>query len=119
MGRYYNGDIEGKFWFAVQSSNAADRFGQMGEHSDSLNYYYGKEHLETVQNELKNIEETLGDELKRFEDFFKKNNGYNDDMLKKEKISELLLEDYADYLLGKKIEECIIKNDKCFFEAEL
>ena len=27
MGRYYSGDIEGKFWFAVQSSNAADRFG--------------------------------------------------------------------------------------------
>ncbi len=27
MGRYYSGDIEGKFWFAVQSSYAADRFG--------------------------------------------------------------------------------------------
>ena len=24
MGRYYQGDIEGKFWFAVQSSNDAD-----------------------------------------------------------------------------------------------
>ena len=24
MGRYYHGDIEGKFWFAVQSSNDAD-----------------------------------------------------------------------------------------------
>ena len=27
MGRYYNGDIEGKFWVAVQPSNAADQFG--------------------------------------------------------------------------------------------
>ena len=27
MGRYYTGDIEGKFWFALQSSNAASRFG--------------------------------------------------------------------------------------------
>jgi len=27
MGRYYNGDIEGKFWFAVQSSDDADFFG--------------------------------------------------------------------------------------------
>ena len=26
MGRYYNGDIEGKFWFAVQSSDDADFF---------------------------------------------------------------------------------------------
>ena len=31
MGRYYNGDIEGKFWFAVQSSDCADRFGSIGE----------------------------------------------------------------------------------------
>ena len=31
MGRYYNGDIEGKFWFAVQSSDDADFFGQQGE----------------------------------------------------------------------------------------
>ena len=27
MGRYITGDIERKLWFAVQSSNAADRFG--------------------------------------------------------------------------------------------
>ena len=27
MGRYYNGDIEGKFWVAVQPSDAAARFG--------------------------------------------------------------------------------------------
>jgi hypothetical protein len=31
MGRYYHGDIEGKFWFAVQSSNDADFFGCEGE----------------------------------------------------------------------------------------
>ena len=27
MGRYYEGDISGKFAFGVQSSTAADRFG--------------------------------------------------------------------------------------------
>lgn len=26
MGRYYNGDIDGKFMFAVQPSNAGERF---------------------------------------------------------------------------------------------
>ena len=31
MGRYYNGDIEGKFMFAVQSSTSADRFGCAGK----------------------------------------------------------------------------------------
>ena len=30
MGRYYCGDIDGKFWFAVQSSNDADNFGVQG-----------------------------------------------------------------------------------------
>ena len=39
MGRYYNGDIEGKFWFAVQSSDDADFFGQQGE-ARFLNYYF-------------------------------------------------------------------------------
>ena len=37
MGRYYNGDIEGKFWFAVQSSNDADFFGCEGE-SHNISY---------------------------------------------------------------------------------
>ena len=27
MGRYYSGDIEGKFMFAIQSSDAPERFG--------------------------------------------------------------------------------------------
>ena len=31
MGRYYSGDIEGKFWFAVQDSDDADHFGIEGE----------------------------------------------------------------------------------------
>lgn len=31
MGRYYNGDIEGKFWFGVQSSTDADFFGVIHE----------------------------------------------------------------------------------------
>ena len=39
MGRYYSGDIEGKFWFAVQSSDDADNFGVEGD-SAFLNYYF-------------------------------------------------------------------------------
>ena len=31
MGRYYHGDIDGKFWVAVQSSTDADFFGVEGE----------------------------------------------------------------------------------------
>ena len=40
MGRYYEGDIEGKFWFAVQESNDADFFGVTGEQPNYLTYFY-------------------------------------------------------------------------------
>jgi hypothetical protein len=42
MGRYYTGDIEGKFMFGVQSSDDANFFGVEGE-SRSLDYYYSEE----------------------------------------------------------------------------
>ena len=48
MGRYYNGDIEGKFWFAVQSSNDADYFGVEGD-ARFLNYYFTEEDLPKIE----------------------------------------------------------------------
>jgi hypothetical protein len=38
MGRYYYGDISGKFWFGVQASNDADHFD--GVHEKVEMYYY-------------------------------------------------------------------------------
>ena len=38
MGRYYSGDIEGKFWFAVQDSDDADFFGCEGRPPSVLEY---------------------------------------------------------------------------------
>jgi len=43
MGRYYSGDIEGKFWFACQSSDDADNFGVVGTPPDDRLQYYFKE----------------------------------------------------------------------------
>ena len=54
MGRHYFGDIEGKFAFAIQSSDAADRFGVSGE-QNTLSYYFGSDNLDTIEEELKNI----------------------------------------------------------------
>ena len=56
MGRYYSGDIEGKFWFALQSSDAADRFGVVGTQPNVLNYYFDESDLEAVEEEIANIE---------------------------------------------------------------
>ena len=36
MGRYYSGDIDGKFWFAVQPSDDANYFGVEGERPNYL-----------------------------------------------------------------------------------
>ena len=53
MGRYYTGDIEGKFWFALQSSNAASRFGGVESEPAYINYYFDEDHLEEVEAEIK------------------------------------------------------------------
>tara|TARA_R100000664_G_scaffold15872_1_gene24498 strand:+ start:157 stop:546 length:390 start_codon:yes stop_codon:yes gene_type:complete len=129
MGRYYSGDIDGKFWFAVQSSNCADRFGYIGNNPNYLEYWFDEEHLETINKELKTIESNLGENLKLLKEFFKTNNGYNDEMLKtffKEKGKTLgdgdikyMLEEYADYGMGKRIRDCVKENGECNFTAEL
>lgn len=117
MGRYYSGDIEGKFWFALQSSDAADRFGVTGHQPEVLNYYFEESDLESVEEEIARIEETLGDKIKVIDEFFEKNNSYNDQMLTEAGISKQELSEYADLGLGKQIRDCIIDNGDCHFEA--
>jgi hypothetical protein len=118
MGRYYNGDIEGKFWFGIQSSNSADRFGVTGYEPAYLDYWFDASNLEDVETEIKNIEESLGDKIKIIEDFFKENDGYNDEKLKKADITEDELSEYADRKLGIQIRDCIKESGQCSFQAE-
>lgn len=118
MGRYYSGDIEGKFWFAVQSSSAADRFGVSGYQPEVSIYDFQEEDLEGVETEIANIEENLGDKLKVIEDFFEKNESYNDTKLEEAGITSEQVKEYADLTLGRKIRDCIKENGECRFEAE-
>ena len=118
MGRYYNGDIEGKFWFAVQSSDAASRFSKSAEcEVDYIPYFFDEEHLSEVQAELLAIENKLGENMNKITDFFSTRISYSDDALKEIGVTGEMLEDYADYELGKKIEQCIISTGQCSFEA--
>ena len=119
MGRYYSGDIEGKFWFAVQSSVAADRFGVSHHEPNYVEYYYEEEDLEGVEKEIQVIEETLGDKFQLIENFFAEKQSYNDDELTEAGISRDDLSEYADLHLGKKIRDCIKENGECQFTAEL
>ena len=118
MGRYYSGDIDGKFWFGVQSSNAADRFGVIGDEPAYLTYYFDEEHLEDVEAEISEIEESLGDKIQKLDDFFASVNGYTDKDIHALGITSEELSDYADLGLGIKIRDCIKENGSCSFEAE-
>ena len=130
MGRYYNGDIEGKFWFAVQSSCAPARFGALESEPNYINYYFDEELLKEVEDELDNIHKNMQGNIERLDDFFAQTNGYNTEMIIKwykkeyketineEEVKDMLVE-YADYELGKQIAECIKEKGECNINAEL
>ena len=128
MGRYYSGDINGKFWFAVQSSDAADRFGVRGSEPNYITYYYTKDDLPGVIEELVNIKASLGDYFDKFKTFFEEKAYYNDEELmeyiglentneNKDKFRKML-SDYADHGLGMKIKKHLEQYSECVFDAE-
>ena len=134
MGRYYRGDIEGKFWFAVQSSDCAVRFGAMESEPSEIEYWFGEdeEAIKRVRDEIKVIKENIGhDVLKVLEKFFKENNGYNDKMLLEylnksienktfiEKDVRYLLHEFADLGFGKQVLKQLETHGHCYFHAEI
>jgi hypothetical protein len=130
MGRYYEGDISGKFWFAVQSSNAPARFGGEEYEPSYINYYFDEKQLKEVEEELDRIHKNMMGNIEKLDDFFAQTNGYNTQMIidwyKKEynetitegKVGEMLVE-YADYELGMKIANCIKEKGECNINCEL
>jgi hypothetical protein len=85
MGRWYQGDIEGKFWLAVQDSDDASFFGGTASEPQVLEYYFDKDSdMESIEEGIAKCEAELGDDEKKLDDFFKDRNGYNDDMIEKE-----------------------------------
>ena len=90
MGRYYHGDIEGKFWVGVQSSDDGEFFGAQ----ESRNHSYNDQMI-----------------IDYYKEHFKED-------ITEEKIRHLLAW-YARLLLGKEILECVEENGQCAFTAEL
>ena len=125
MGRYYQGDIEGKFWFAIQSSEDANFFGCLGE-PRFLSYGFETEDLPNIEKGLKECVEVLGNNRRRnkLDKCFERKDGYNDEMLMKEfgwskERVRYLLTWYARALLGEQIRDSVKKQGHCYFEAEL
>ena len=124
MGRYISGDIETKLWFAVQPSDAADRFGVTGTQPETLEYWFREKDLESVEDEINSIIESLGKYKDLLDKFFNENNLYNTQILSDylqvdEKETKKLLKEYADLELGIKIRDCIKENGECSFSAEM
>lgn len=119
MGRYYTGDIEGKFWFAVQESTVGERFGCQ-ETRNHIDYYIDGDSIDKVRDELANIKKTIGpNEMAKFEKFFSTHSGYNDEMMEKANLKVELLSEYADYGFGLKLLKCLETQGYCEFQAEL
>ena len=48
MGRYYEGDIDGKFWFAIQDSCDGEFFGAQEQDSNWIDYCVEREEFEEI-----------------------------------------------------------------------
>lgn len=123
MGRYYQGDIKGKFWFAIQSSSDADHFGDEGSPME-LHYNFEKDHLKDIKKGIKECIKGLGKWKDKLDTFFINNEGYNDEMLwdqiKLNKVNKVkILKLYARLGLGNEIKECVEKKGSCSFSAEI
>jgi len=126
MGRYYNGDVEGKFWFGVQSSSDGEFFGAV---PTAVEYSVGD--IKQVELGIEACKFALGDHLNKLTQFFNSHNGYNDGMIieyyktnfnepMSEKIIRELLEWYARLELGTQIYNHMKENEYgCTFTAEL
>jgi len=130
MGRYYNGDIEGKFWFGVQSSQDGEFFGAL-ENNNYINYMVDRDD-NNVEEGIKECLKELNNWKERLDQFFEENNGYNDEMIIKhwkERFDEVINQDairrqlewYARLALGEQIQKFLKDNPEtdCYFEAEL
>jgi hypothetical protein len=122
MGRYYHGDIEGKFWFAVQSSDDGDYFGMREQEPSYIPYY--SDDLELAEQGVKECKEVLRGYLTTMRKFFNSRSTYtNQSLAEALKASEEetghLLVWYARLTLGEKIVKCIKEEGSCWYEAEL
>jgi hypothetical protein len=124
MGRYYSGDIEGKFWFGIQDSDDASFFGVEPCEPSHIEYCFAEEDKKGVEEGIAECRKSLGDYKAKLDDFFRHNNGYQDKVLAKhldvgQNKLRTLLEWYARLELGEKIKKSLDGKGECCFKAEL
>lgn len=124
MGRYISGDIEGKMWVGVQSSYDPDFFGGEACEPQEIEYSFYDDNIEDVEVGLIKCLGHLGENKKKLDDFFEKNNCYNEEMIAKQtdipsdNIRELLIW-YSRFRLGEKIYKKLREEGQCHFTVEV
>jgi hypothetical protein len=136
MGRYYTGDIEGKFWFGVQSSDDASNFdgieeevyweeedGSLADEPYGIKYTFLPEHCDQLELVLSSCVRSMKGNHEKLDSFFASAIGYTDRELADHlevSVGELkhLLEHYARHRLALQIKECVEANGKCEFTAD-
>jgi len=122
MGRYYNGDVEGKFWFAVQGSDAPERFGAIETERGYIDYSIDRESLPEIIEEIKKIESNPKVQLLMKLCDKADTISITDAWQKENDVSREDLAEYADLTLGRKIRDFFEFNPQNYFcqiEAEL
>jgi len=127
MGRYYYGDIQGKFMFAVQPSDAGERFGayEIPQEPEFIDYAVSRKSYEDIKKELESILKSgavqrvkhMWQELEKIG-----RNGYNDEDREKYGVSSEDMREYADWCMGTEMIDFFDENpdkDQLYFNAEL
>lgn len=123
MGRYYSGDIEGKFWFGIQASDDSEFFGMEPSHS-FIDYYIDESDMDLIENGIKQCKTQLSGHLTKMNKFFSGKHAYNEKHLSEvlnvnEEATHDLLVWYARLELGKKIHKQVLRDGSCYMSAEL
>ncbi len=121
MGRYYEGDIEGKFWFACQSSDDGEFFGAKESNPQFTEYYINTSDLDLVLHGIRECKVNLGDNVRLFHKAYR--GGLDEEPLwrtySKEKQTQLY-EWFARLDMGMRILAYMLENpgEDCNFTAE-
>ena len=145
MGRYYNGDIEGKFWFGIQDSRDPAHFGGKetpifdydpetgetieGSEQIGSNFVFTQEDLPTLEDGIKRCLDGLGINKEKIDAFFEGRESYSDKQLEeylelegteweKQVFTKAMLMLYARLEIGNKIRDCVVEKGECNFDAD-
>ena len=123
MGRYITGDIERKLWFGVQDSDDPSFFGGQESEPTGIDYYFDTDDVAKLKSGIAECNKELGKWKDKLDDFFNKNNGYNDDMLIEQTGIERddivhALTWYARLKLGEVILAKVEEQGDCSFNSE-